>query len=148
MSTIDPLGGNPVHSSSPSITDASLADAQPRGTEQEGVWERRAQRYLGPPNDTKIVFDSLRNMGICIAMLLGLPALCEATAAYMTSDLQWAVGLSVVVVSAYLASVNVVWTLRSLEVKSRWLANLGLIFLAASVYAAFAYDIITKLPQP
>ncbi|MFQ6346717.1 hypothetical protein ACQRBV_19090 [Pseudomonas sp. R11F] len=94
--------------------------------------------------DTKTIFDSLRNMGICVAMLLGLPSLYSATGSLCFFKL--ALGIIVIVASVFFATANVVWTMESLKEKSKPWVNLSVIIVGGIVIIAFAVNAARSLP--
>ena len=95
--------------------------------------------------DTKTIFDSLRNMGICVAMLLGLQSLYKATD-YLSNIFQSGLGIIVIVASAFVAVANIVWTMESLKEESPSWANAIVIIIGVLVILAFAYKAAISLP--
>lgn len=147
MSTIDP----PKDEQSPSdisVKDGNLEKIAMSPIDRAHSWESRLYTFLGPADDTKTIFDSLRNMGICVAILLGLPTLYAATAYYICPTIQFVIGFAVIVVSALLVFINIAWTFRSFKVKSHRYANRTLMFFAVCIFAAFAHTAWQQLPSP
>ncbi|GKQ45605.1 hypothetical protein [Pseudomonas syringae] len=103
-------------------------------------------------DDIKTAFDSLRNMGICIAMLLGLPSLldtvpCASEAAKVTFS------LFVILVVGYLACANAQWTMHHLKEKPTfdWTHKPSQIFvllIAMLVILSFLVNAFMKLIYP
>lgn len=96
--------------------------------------------------DTKTLFDSLRNMGICVAMLLGLESFYSASETF-PNWAQWSIGLFVIVASILLALANAIWTFVTLEERSSLAANIASLLIGACVIAAFAINAFTSLPS-
>lgn len=147
MSTIDP----PKDEQCPiaaAVKDGNSEKTEASQTDHQKSWKSRLHAFLGPANDTKTIFDSLRNMGICVAMLLGLSTLSAATANFICPTIQFIIGFAVIVLSALLVLINLAWTFRTFEVKSRPFANWTLIFFAVYIYAAFANSAWQQLPSP
>lgn len=94
--------------------------------------------------DTKTLFDSLRNMGICIAMLLGLPSLYKATD-YLPHYAHVAAGCFVIGSTIALALANLLWTLHNLEEKSALWAKGLLIIIGSFVIIAFVVNAFNML---
>lgn len=97
--------------------------------------------------DTKTIFDSLRNMGICIAMLLGLPSLYKATD-YLPHYAHIAAGCFVIGSTIGLALANLLWTLHNLEEKSALWAKGLVIIIGSLVILAFVVNAFNTLPRP
>lgn len=105
------------------------------------------QKFFGEQKqaDTKTFFDSLRNMGICIAMLLGLPTLYAATD-YLPHALQTVAGCFVIGATLALATANLAWTLQALKEKSSLIAKGFLVGVGSSVILAFVVNAFFLLP--
>lgn len=95
--------------------------------------------------DTKTLFDSLRNMGICVAMLLGLESFYRASETFPNWIL-WFIGIFVIVASILLAIANAIWTFVTLEEKSSLVANIASVFIGACVIVAFVKNALYSLP--
>ncbi|WP_163023213.1 hypothetical protein [Pseudomonas viridiflava] len=95
--------------------------------------------------DTKTIFDSLRNMGICIAMLLGLPSFYTATD-YLANWAQTGIGLLVIGGASALAGANIMWTIQSLKERSAPCVIAFLIVLGSGVIFAFLVSAFFGLP--
>jgi len=95
--------------------------------------------------DTKTFFDSLRNMGICIAMLLGLPAFYKATE-YLPHGLQTSAGCFVIGAVIVLASANILWTLQVLKEKSSMWAKGLFVILELGITVIFVVSAFRSLP--
>lgn len=110
--------------------------------------ESRILKWFFAPKkiaDTKTLFDSLRNMGICVAMLLGLESFYGASATF-PNWAQWSIGMFVIVASILLAIANAIWTFVTLEERSSLVANIMSLFIGACVIAAFALNAYSSLP--
>ncbi len=95
--------------------------------------------------DTKTLFDSLRNMGICIAMLLGLPSFYGA-AHYLPNFAQTVVGCLVIGGAIALAWANITWTLQSLKERSSPWAKFPLVAIGSAVIIVFVVSAFYALP--
>lgn len=103
-------------------------------------------------NDTKVAFDSLRNMGICIAMPVGLPALINA-APFSFPTISAIFSTFVLVAALYLAYLNCRWTMQKLKEQptNKWMHKAGQIFLlsiALLVMFVFVLSAFIKLVLP
>ena len=96
-------------------------------------------------DDTKTIFDCLRNMGICIAMLLGLPRLYSATD-YLGSLGQTICGVIVIGSAVALAIVNFAWVIKALKGDSSVMATLLLLVIGVFVMGVFIIDAVRLLP--
>lgn len=96
------------------------------------------QNFFGEEKqaDTKTIFDSLRNMGICIAMLLGLPSLYNAID-YLPHAAQGTIGCFVIASAVALAIANLAWTLQTVKKKSSPVAKNSLVVVGSGVIIAF-----------
>lgn len=103
-----------------------------------------AEKIFGPPSDTKTIFDSLRNMGICIAMLLGLPSLHKAVY-YLPTSSRVAIGCFVIGMVVPLTVANLAWTFRTLEQKSSKIANLFIVVIGCAIVTAFGFQALESL---
>ena len=145
MSAIEPFDENKELSSA--STEAS-SDALCSSAVSEVHANKKKpliQRIFGTPADTKTSFDSLRNMGICIAMLLGIPTLYKATW-FLPEVGQGIIGCFVVASTVTLAIANLAWTFQTLEDKSSWIAKAFLTLIGSRIIATFSYDVLRSLP--
>lgn len=145
MSAIEPFDENKELSSESS--EASSVALRSNAVCEVQADERKplVQRVFGTPTDTKTSFDSLRNMGICIAMLLGLPTLYKATW-FLPEVGQGITGCFVVASTVTLAIANLAWTFQTLEDKSSWIAKAFLTLIGSGIIGTFAYDALRALP--
>lgn len=95
--------------------------------------------------DTKTIFDSLRNMGICVAMLIGTESLYKITEP-LGVYLQSFIGLWVIGISGFLAIANIVWTVETLKEESSAVANVCLMIFGSLVIFAFALKAFCSMP--
>ncbi|MCA5967433.1 hypothetical protein KBY02_12130 [Pseudomonas sp. P129] len=91
-------------------------------------------------------------MGICIAMLLGLPALLEK-AAWTHEIFKVGLSLYVIITVAYLAWENLRWTMHNMKEQPtfKWAHKPGQFFvllLAVFVIFSFLADAFVKLVLP
>jgi len=109
--------------------------------------QSRMRKFFGEEKqaDTKTIFDSLRNMGICIAMLLGLPSLYKAID-YLPDGAQGAIGCFVIGSAVALAIANLAWTLQNLKEKSSPVAKYTLVGVGSGVIIAFVVRAFLSLP--
>ncbi|EKT4472950.1 hypothetical protein QEM11_003853 [Pseudomonas putida] len=145
MSAIEPFDENKeLSSASPEASSDPLRSSAACEVQAD---ERKppVQRIFGTPADTKTSFDSLRNMGICIAMLLGLPTFYNATG-FLSPVGQGISGCFVVASAITLAIANLAWTFQTLEDKSSWIAKAFLTLIGSGVIGAFAIDALKALP--
>lgn len=96
-------------------------------------------------DDTKTIFDCLRNMGICIAMLLGLPSLYSATS-YLGNLGHTICGFIVIGSALALAIVNFAWVIKTLKGDTSLVATLLLLIIGAFVIGVFIIDAVRLLP--
>lgn len=85
-------------------------------------------------------------MGICIAMLLGLPSLYKATD-YLSHSAQTLAGCFVIGSAIALAIANLAWTLHNLEEKSALWAKVLIIIIGSFVIIAFVINAFNMLPS-
>ena len=123
-------------------TDAPLPTPAPADQKEKS----RVEKIFGPPADTKTIFDSLRNMGICIAMLLGLPTLYKSTY-YLYPKAQAYIGCFVIGMAIPLTAANLAWTFRTLEQKSSKVVNIFIVILGCLIISFFAFQALESLPS-
>jgi hypothetical protein len=106
-----------------------LGEIQPKKTE----WLNEYKIH-----DIKTIFDSLRNMGICIAIMLGLPSIKDSLTSVCNVD-KSLFYLIVAVLTVYLVCMNIAWTVKSLQEQPRFKISihLGPLFLGAFALIVF-----------
>lgn len=145
MSAIEPFDENKeLSSASPEASSDALCSSAVSEVQADKK-KPLIQRIFGTPADTKTSFDSLRNMGICIAMLLGLPTLYKVTW-FLPEVGQGIAGCFVVASTVTLAVANLAWTFQTLEDKSSWIAKAFLTLIGSGIIGIFAYDALRALP--
>ncbi|MCY7264284.1 hypothetical protein [Pseudomonas protegens] len=126
----------------PQQNTSDIPPSQP----QDGKARPIIQRVFGTPDDTKTIFDSLRNMGICIAMLLGIPRLYDATY-YLPPAAKTIAGCFVIGATVALAAANLAWTFQTLKDKSSVIAKVFVLSVGSMIVSVFVWDALRQVPR-
>lgn len=128
-----------------SLPPKNVSDIPPPKT-QDDKPRPIIQKAFGTPDDTKVIFDSLRNMGICIAMLLGIPRLYDA-AYYLPPAAKTIAGCFVIGAAVALAAANLAWTFQTLKDKSSAIAKVFVLSVGSMIVLAFVWDALRQVPR-